>query len=576
MRTGATIKPEFENIAAVNPSLPMDIILTILTKLSTMKAWTMSRCLLRDPNITGKDRLLSFWDEKFKIHFPHRYITISNQPQTNIHKSFLIECQTEYADLKPDFVKIVDNVKDNRETPLPWKSFEAMKMDLNRCVHRSGFCLLYWANKNKNQSFLNKVYKMASDYYQCVPDDIKAQTMFTWATRTNQDIDTLTNLMPKNPHTPNEYYYRDHSPKLKCHEDTSFQYKTTVMQALDYAALDGNTAVVKFVLNQRQRFNLPTNLSELLFYAVRGGHLDTVNELISLGASIDIATSYEETPLYIACDNDDTVIIDCLIRNGASLTKALHAAIRNKNKPVIRILKDRGMDIDINAFLIEMVEKKHIHMIKPTLECGATISSVELDDLAALPDGTLDWKFYAMHQYLNEVLEELRLAVTDKTLSDNLYKELRTLLNKHYYISLQHLYKIVSLAKELLQFQNMSNTLKSETNPIKIQSLSQELLLKAKKIQKNNVAYPSELRNIIAIVLAIAVIAAVIAISVAMTFGLSTTALIPLMVFAAPTCIVFSGWNFFIIKKKREANKHTKQLVEEGKTMAQTKLKRQS
>jgi ankyrin repeat protein len=122
--------------------------------------------------------------------------------------------------------------------------------------------------------------------------------------------------------------------------------------------------------------------STALMYAIRNGKLECVDELIRLGADVNIINNNGATPLYIALINGNREIVKMLIARGADVNAVkdgmplLHRAIMNKQVECSYELLNSNVNInaqDMNGLtpLHHAVITNSLELVKALLQKGA-------------------------------------------------------------------------------------------------------------------------------------------------------------------------------------------------------------
>ena len=121
-----------------------------------------------------------------------------------------------------------------------------------------------------------------------------------------------------------------------------------------------------------------------LFCASRAGHVGVVQLLLTVGASVDLATPKGVTSLYIACQGNHIKVVAVLLDAGASVDLAadggwtpLYAASCNNSIEVVAVLLDRGASVDLATDdgwtpLHTASYKNKIEAMKQLLAAGAS------------------------------------------------------------------------------------------------------------------------------------------------------------------------------------------------------------
>ncbi|WP_341811544.1 ankyrin repeat domain-containing protein [Wolbachia endosymbiont (group A) of Oxytorus armatus] len=137
----------------------------------------------------------------------------------------------------------------------------------------------------------------------------------------------------------------------------SKKYETTDGQApIHIAAYYGHKSIVKFFvvekgvdINWEDSYRSHGNWWTPLHWASKGGHLDVVEYLVSLGANIDAQDWYRKTPIDIARGAEHTDIVQYLeerSRDYARGKKAMHFAAENNDMENLRFLVSKGENVN--------------------------------------------------------------------------------------------------------------------------------------------------------------------------------------------------------------------------------------
>lgn len=92
------------------------------------------------------------------------------------------------------------------------------------------------------------------------------------------------------------------------------------------------------------------DLTDDLLAATRKGDLAQVNALLDKGASVNLKSSYGQTPLFFACDRGHTEIVKLLVDRGADVNvedtfyhaSALSWAAQKNRTEIVKLLLDHG------------------------------------------------------------------------------------------------------------------------------------------------------------------------------------------------------------------------------------------
>lgn len=173
--------------------------------------------------------------------------------------------------------------------------------------------------------------------------------------------------------------------------------------------------MTSFLKNEKKR--MMKNKATPLMFACRGGHMETVKTLLTIGAQLDAKTKSGKTPLMFACRrgnvrmvetllaagaaiNDSTEfgetslchsidsgklsVVELLLNNGASLdcgkqikTSPLTRACKNGNKAIVEFLLSKGAVkyIDGEPALTEAVKSRDGEIVKLLLNAGVDVDA---------------------------------------------------------------------------------------------------------------------------------------------------------------------------------------------------------
>ena len=113
------------------------------------------------------------------------------------------------------------------------------------------------------------------------------------------------------------------------------------------------SAVNEYNRNKTEIADRNTRRSPVYTAAVSGNYKDLMR-LIKEGESINARADNNNTPLIAACENRRSIICKVLIENGAEVhvtnklgKTALHKAVYNGLLPIVKMLLDKGVDLNI-------------------------------------------------------------------------------------------------------------------------------------------------------------------------------------------------------------------------------------
>lgn len=136
---------------------------------------------------------------------------------------------------------------------------------------------------------------------------------------------------------------------------TLFPPRAPLHEAAYRGDLDAVRAIVAArpeKIDELRSFQLDQRLTTLspLMWAVRGGHLDVVRELVCLGADPERGDRFGRTALWFACDGQHLEIVRYLLAEAGAdpnleptfPLSPLYAAVRKQNAEMVRLLVEHG------------------------------------------------------------------------------------------------------------------------------------------------------------------------------------------------------------------------------------------
>ncbi|CAM9138380.1 unnamed protein product [Ectocarpus sp. 8 AP-2014] len=175
------------------------------------------------------------------------------------------------------------------------------------------------------------------------------------------DLEEARNLLDENPRLQ---YSRGNTGDLLTHQ----------------AVLSDNESLLSYLLNDKSfDTNLPNDVHAYpLHYAVLSGSLRMVAILVNHRAFVDCTDSSKNTPLMIACEEEDHDIAELLLDRGASTmtqdargNKPIHFAVKSRAQACLRRLLSSGADVNavnhMNETPLFVACKSGFHGVSSTL-----------------------------------------------------------------------------------------------------------------------------------------------------------------------------------------------------------------
>lgn len=134
---------------------------------------------------------------------------------------------------------------------------------------------------------------------------------------------------------------------------------------------------------QKQTDQVTSNLGlygwTSLYFACERGDTKTVKSLIQNGANVNMKSKNGELPLIAACQQDNDILIQILLDQGADINEALFSAVHSDYEKVVNLLLCKGgcLRDGEKSLLTFACEQGSIKSIKILLEKGADINDVD-------------------------------------------------------------------------------------------------------------------------------------------------------------------------------------------------------
>lgn len=153
--------------------------------------------------------------------------------------------------------------------------------------------------------------------------------------------------------------------------------------ALALASLAGHLQIVEELLKLGASVNMNRNGYTPLLAAIRGNHPEIVRKLIEAGADINIKNEADETPLMMAALGGATEIVGILLENGAQVNMKnkhgympIHQAVKSKNLDTVRTLLSYGADVNArdSETLFIAIYQHQLEMVRLLLERGVNVN----------------------------------------------------------------------------------------------------------------------------------------------------------------------------------------------------------
>ncbi|XP_069688793.1 ankyrin-1-like [Periplaneta americana] len=161
-----------------------------------------------------------------------------------------------------------------------------------------------------------------------------------------------------------------------------------------FAAADkGNLQIFKALIMAGANYSAVSSRDEFttLHYAAIGGHVEILQELIKLGANLDVPNGIDNTPLQIAAHAGHFQMVQALIKAGANVSAVdqigntvLHFAALGGNLNTVHELIMLGANPDaVNDYLQTpahaAAEGGHLEILKALINAGACYNALDVD-----------------------------------------------------------------------------------------------------------------------------------------------------------------------------------------------------
>ncbi|MBA2709463.1 MAG: ankyrin repeat domain-containing protein [Tatlockia sp.] len=410
-------------------SLPVELLLEIFSYLSPGALRNMA---LADKNFSPissrvipiDKKINSFWENKFKRHFPEIYKEIEKEITLNWYAEFSYCYDKTYKGLPNSTKKIFSIVKENDFESL--KKIENLNLEILDAKDSDGVSLLDLVTKNNYQKILDHFYQVAQGYFakskytlDTSKKDKLNRTILYWAIILRQSSEQLSILLgegsqldeiygetnscnpihlaaklgltdlvktmiKKNPGLLNQTDIYNQTPLLWAASEGHFElveflisknakkyYATFVPQehifngrtALYWATLNGHHKIVNLLAKSGASTTTALGLIKLqpIHIAAKLGYLDVVKALIdNRPLLLEQTDAYGQTPLYWAALSGQTDIVDYLISKGANVNVF-------STSPMI---EHTG-----KSPLYQATEKNYCQIVKSLLKAGAIINA---------------------------------------------------------------------------------------------------------------------------------------------------------------------------------------------------------
>lgn len=192
---------------------------------------------------------------------------------------------------------------------------------------------------------------------------------------------------------------------LKTNNVAENSYKTVYinMQSIDFATpllaalKNGHTEIANFLISENADVNLADKYKNTpLSIAVQKGNLEMVNTLLQKGAKPNEAINDGATPLFIAAQKGYLEMVITLLNNGADPNQAtnytnitpLFIAAQNGRWDIVKALLAKGADCNMtwnNATpLLSATQNNHIKTVQVLLDLGADVNKQYSDGATPL------------------------------------------------------------------------------------------------------------------------------------------------------------------------------------------------
>ena len=157
-----------------------------------------------------------------------------------------------------------------------------------------------------------------------------------------------------------------------------------------WAVRKNQATLIRKFQTPRRRKAFPTKCkNKALALAASLGYSPTIVPLLELGAEVSSTTSGTNgwssrgyTPLHFAARNGNPDVTEVLLAHGAdseavsrSGKTALHCAVENHHEACVRVLVEKGTDVQFEDLLDHAINYRNKNMVRLLLELGANPSS---------------------------------------------------------------------------------------------------------------------------------------------------------------------------------------------------------
>jgi len=334
---------------------------------------------LMNSYLKGLVRSNAIWKNKTLTHFPDDYRDYINKPDTNWYTAFSACYTINYQD-NPSYIfkdsyslhqmsikKMFSQVKEGlSESPI-----HPQHLDIKDSRNTT---LLEWVRKSSQQKMLNHFYRNIKNYYAQSGTpmnsvlDYKERSLLHWSVLCNQSNKEIRSL-----------YEADYSLTAATSD---------AEEIIHYACAIGRIKLIQFLLNTYPALlNKKNNYDQTpLFFAVRGGSLETVQLLVNSGAELYM---YEQTMLHVACREGHLEIAQFLLQHDPGLLNcrnnlgqtAVWIAANCGHTDILAFLADKGADVCVSASdnfytaLHLAIQKNNVNMVELLLKHNANPST---------------------------------------------------------------------------------------------------------------------------------------------------------------------------------------------------------
>lgn len=326
----------------------------------------------------------AIWKNKTQTHFPDDYRDYINKPDTNWYTAFSA-CYTINYQGNPSYIfkdsyalhqmsikKMFSQVKEG----LSVSPLHPQHLDIKDSRKTT---LLEWVRKSRQQKMLNHFYRNIKNYYAQSGTpissvlDYKERSLLHWSVLCNQSNKVIRSL-----------YEADFFLTAATSDDE---------EIIHYACAIGRIKLIQFLLNTYPALlNKKNHYGQTpLFFAVRGGSLETVQLLVNSGAELYM---YEGTMLHVACGEGHLEIAQFLLQQDPGLLNcrnnlgqtAVWIAANGGHADILVFLADKGADVCVSASgnfyaaLHLAIQKNDVNMVELLLKHNANPSTMAVVD----------------------------------------------------------------------------------------------------------------------------------------------------------------------------------------------------